>query len=80
MFTSLSTMKAMLTFQRCSLKMFPGHGEHTKMTGGEVEVSEPQAGHGNGKGKKEMNWKNEERELPMMYLVRGQSLFVGCSS
>ena len=80
MFTSLSTMKAMLTFQRCSLKMFPSRGERTNMAGVEVEVNEPQAGHGKGKGKKEMNWKNEERELPMMHLVRGQGLFVGCSS
>ena len=35
--------------------MFPSNGKQTTMTDGEVEVEE--------KGKKESNWKNEEREL-----------------
>ena len=55
MFPSLATMETMLTrFQRCSLKIFPSNGKQTTMADGEVEVGE--------KGKKEWNWKDEERE------------------
>jgi len=64
MFPSLATIKTILTrFQCYSLKMFPSNGEHMSMTHCEVKVEEPQACHRKGKGKKEKNWKNEEREL-----------------
>ena len=63
-FPSLDTMKAMLTsFQCCSLKMFLSKGERTTMADREVEADEPQAGHRKGEGRKERNWKNEERVL-----------------
>ena len=57
--SSLATMKTMLTrFQCCSLQMFPSNGKQTQMADGEVEVEE--------KGKKERNWKNEERERELL--------------
>ena len=56
MFPSLATMETMLTrFQCCSLKLFSNNGKQTAITDGEVEVEE--------QGKRESNWKNEEREL-----------------
>ena len=56
MFPSLATMKPMLiSFQCCSLKMFPSNGKKTTMADGEVEIEE--------KGKKDTNWKDEESGL-----------------
>ena len=63
---SLATTKTILTrFQYCSLKMFSSNGKQTTMADGEVEVEE--------KGKKERNWKDEEREFRIV-------LYAGCSS
>ena len=63
MFSTLATMKTVLTrFQCCLLKMFPSNGETTTMADHEVEEEEPQAGHRKGKGQMERNWRDKERE------------------
>ena len=64
MFPSLATMRTMLVrFQCCSLKMFASNAQRTTMADREVEVEEPQAGDRKGKGQKEINRKDEGREI-----------------
>ena len=54
----------MLTrFQCCLIKMFPSNGKHMSMAHRKVDVEELKACNRKGKGKKEKNWKNKEKEL-----------------
>lgn len=71
MLSSLATMKAMLTSLQCCWS------ERTTITDCEVEAEGPPAGHRKGMGKKERNLEGPG-DIVAYYLVRGQSLFVGC--